>query len=105
MALRRFQSVNTQDRVLQRIQANVSDVLDPLAKSPTADALLLEGVELKSGKTNHVPHKLGRKLVGWHPARVRAQATLWDSQDSNASPERTIDLHTSADVTADLVVF
>ena len=78
--------------------------LDPVINSPTATPVLLPNVSLASG-TNTINHRLGRKLVGWQISRIRASATVYDTQDSNPIPDLTLQLVASAAVVVDLLVW
>lgn len=55
--------------------------------------------------SNTINHGLGRVLIGWWLVRIRALATVYDTQDSNPTPASTLLLTTSADVTVDIYVF
>lgn len=78
--------------------------LNPLLANPLAQGQLLKSVSLVSG-SNSINHKLGRKLQGWIIVRLRASATVYDTQDANQSPAVTLQLTASAPVTVDLWVF
>lgn len=96
--------VQTPDRLLNQVQQNVKSQLDPVVAAPIVGGILLRNISLASG-ANVVPHKLGRALQGWVPTRVRASATLYDTQDSNTTPASTLQLTASAAVVVDLWVF
>lgn len=89
---------------LSRIQDNVARALDQAATQPILNGVLLSSVALAVG-SNIVNHGLGRTLRGWIPVRLRASATVYDTQDSNSTPALTLLLTASAAVTADLWVF
>lgn len=97
--------VQTSDRNLNQIQRNFLDGLQPILQSPLVNGTLLSGIELISGQTNIVNHGLNRKLLGWVLTRVRAQSTVWDDQDLNPDPDKTLLLQCSTNVTVDLYVF
>jgi hypothetical protein len=78
--------------------------LDPMLSNPVLNTVLLKNVALTTG-ANIVNHKLGRDLQGWYPVRVRSSSTIYDTQDSNQTPQLTLLLVASANVTVDLVVF
>lgn len=78
--------------------------LNPLLDNPTIDNLVLKNISLASG-VNVVNHKLGRPLQGWSVSRIRASATIFDTQDTNQTPQLTLNLTASAAVVVDLVVF
>lgn len=91
-------------RDINRAMDSLADINTATRALPILDGVLLPGVELVSG-SNVVPHMLGRVLRGWIPVRVRADATLYDTQDDNDAPSKTLLLTASADVTVDLWVF
>lgn len=90
---------------LTKIQENVSQAIAPAVKSPIIDGTLLRNIKLETGKNNDVDHKLDRNLRGWMIIRQRAEANIWDLQDSNTLSKKTLRLRCSANVTVDLWVF
>lgn len=94
----------TDDRQLNQFQQALRSALQPITSLPTSQSSILTNVSLASGATT-VNHGLNRALSGWYPIRVRAQATIWDSQDTNTNPTQTLLLNSSAAVVVDLVVF
>ena len=92
-------------RVINSLQANVADVVNPMATKTQNDSLILTNISLVSGRVNIINHTLGRQLAGWSIVRQRGQAQCWDSQDGNTSPNLTLLLNTSANVVVDLLVF
>jgi hypothetical protein len=93
--------IQTDNRVLNQIQDNVQRALQPLVTSPLSDGLILENVSLAVG-SNSVTHPLGRAVKGWTTMRVRAAATFYDTQDSNPTPDKTLQITASAAATVDL---
>jgi hypothetical protein len=80
-------------------------ILNPILSNPTLDSSLLQNIILTTGN-NVINHKLGRPLQGWHPVRFHGSfAQLYDTQDTNQTPQLTLNLNASAGVTIDLVVF
>lgn len=98
-----FLRIQTQDSILSRIQDNIGQAFQK-ATLPIEGAILLKNVTLATG-SNTVSHTLGRTLQGWWPVRIRASATLYDKQDSNPIPSKTLVLVASAPVVLDLLVF
>lgn len=120
MAWRAFKTANLNERdlstpgfllrALNTLQSNVAEVFAPMIAASQNDSQILVGVVLAPGIVNVVSHKLGRKLAGWKIVRLRANALVWDEQDANKQPDRTLllgmapnDLGTN--VTVDLEVF
>lgn len=90
---------------LNPLITKLSDVVnDDLFNPSLLSANLLTAVALKTGD-NRVQHKLGKKLTGWIIIRKRANANIYDKQDSEPRKEVFLALNTSADVTVDLYVF
>lgn len=100
----KFQKLVTQDRVINQLQQNVEQVLNPLLGQPLNSGNILTSISLNSG-SNTIDHKLGRKLQGWFTVRVRSSATIFDTQDSNPTPQLNLLLTASANVVVDLFVF
>lgn len=96
--------IHTEDRDTNMLQTTWASQLNPLLAAPFSSGILLEGIVLSSG-ANVVNHKLGRKLKGWVVTRLRASATIYDTQDTNQRPELTLNLTASAAVTVDIFVF
>lgn len=100
----KFTKINTPDRLLNQIQDNIGQIVNPLTAIPLNSGNLLQNVMLISG-TTAVNHKLGRALIGWFITRQRGAAAVYDVQDSNSTPTLTLDLVSSAQVVVDLFVF
>lgn len=105
MSLKAFQHVNTEDQQLERVQQNIAAAVNPVIQASIIDGRLIKDVSLTTAQANLIEHKLGRALKGWFITRLRAGVTIWDEQDSNELPSRTLDLRSSADVVVDVWVF
>lgn len=103
MAFNPFQKINTTDDVLRRIQDAIEKCLRPIIANNSLDSQTLTNVVLKAGQVNRVPHKLGRNIQRWNPVRLRSQAVVWEDAVQTL-PDKLLDLHTSADVSLDLLV-
>ena len=89
---------------LQMMQNTWATKIEPVISNPLVNGVILENVSLTAG-ANVINHKLGRKLQGWYPVRIRSAATFYDTQDSNQTPQLTLNLTSSANVIIDLAVF
>lgn len=96
--------VQTTDRLINQLQQNITQAVNPVIANPLVKGVTLNRVKLVSG-SNDVAHTLGRTLQGWMIVRQRASATIYDTQDANKSADKTLVLVTSADVTVDLYVY
>lgn len=100
----KLQRIQTGDRVLNMIQDNVSNILDPYSSKEILQGQILQNVDLASG-SNNVAHKLGRKPIGWFLVRRRSTAVIYDTQDTNPDSALFLRLVASAETTVDLYVF
>lgn len=89
---------------LDLMQTKWAQELNPVIANPILQNNILKNISLVSG-ANVVNHKLGRNLVGWQIIRQRSAASFFDTQDTNQTPELTLNLNASAPVIVDLVVF
>jgi len=101
----RFKKLETADTMISRIQDNVEQAIKQLPTTEIIQGRLLINVSLVSGSINFVDHKLGRKLIGWKITRIRANSIIWDSQDTNVSPDKLLSLNCNNNVTVDIWVF
>lgn len=97
--------VITGDAKLNQIQQNIAKTLKQVLDFPIPDGAVLFNVKLIAGSPNAIPHNLGRNIQGWFLVRLRAQAIIWDSQDSNPNPTSTLILQTSSNATVDIWVY
>lgn len=95
----------TADRQLNQFQQALRSALQPITSLPTSSSTILTNIALVTGQVNTINTGLGYPLSGWYIIRQRAQAVIWDSQDSNTNPNNTLILNTSANVTVDIIIF
>lgn len=106
----RLFKVQTTDRVINQLQDNIGNLLEPTAttveQSPLLAGKILTSVAL-SASSNTIRHTLGRTLKGWFIVRQRASASIYDTQDSLTAEEKAVilKLTSSATVTVDIYVF
>lgn len=103
--VRKLLTINADDDQLERIQSHIEEVFESIADIEVTDGRLIKSISLISGQANEVSHGLGRSVEGWQVVRQRADARIWDNQDSNKKKNLTLDLRCSANVTVDLWVF
>lgn len=101
MSLPKF---HTQLKELSLLQTQWAKELDPVLQSALVSGLVLKNSVLSTGD-NTINHKLGRALQGWFLVRKRGAAEVYDKQDSNTMPDKTLVLNASAGVTVDIYVF
>lgn len=95
---------HTDNKDFQLMQTGWAQQLNPVIELPFNKGILLQNISLLTG-SNTVNHKLGRKLQGWVITRIRSNASVYDTQDLNQTPQLTLSLVASGNVTVDLLVF
>jgi len=101
---RAFWSQLSGNRDVQFAQQSQASALQPLLRNPITNGIILEKVALLVG-SNTIQHKLDRKLQGWVLVRKGAAADVYDTQDTNTTPDRTLVLVSDAVVTVNIYVF
>ena len=105
MGPKRLKKLISQDSDLNRFQSNVEEAVNPLINAEIVNGVLLKDIYMDAETVTLVQHKLGRKVRGWVVVRLRADARIWDVQDSNSNPTTTLALVASHAVTVDVWVF
>jgi hypothetical protein len=100
----RLFKVQTTDRVVNQLQDNIANFIEPIGDNVLLPGIILKNVALAVG-SNTIQHGLGRLLLGWFIVRQRASASIYDTQDTNTSQTTTLKLTSSAVVTVDIYVF
>ena len=105
MAILGFKKIRTSNPELMRVQDEVEQILNPLAKLEILDGHLLRDISITAGTPLVVNHGLARPVIGWVVVRKNANADIWDSQDTNRIVGRTLVLNSDANVQLSLYVF
>lgn len=106
----RLFKIQTTDRIINQLQDNTANLLDPVA-TVVQDSALLAGKILPKVKlqasSNTIEHGLNRPIKGWFIVRQRAAASIFDTQDSVPAEQQSVvlKLTSSAIVTVDIYVF
>lgn len=103
------------DPVMNRYQTQIQGALAPILNNSAAAAQQVmskdsqgnstPNISLTSGSVNVIPIGLSAPLQGWIITRIKNQAVVWDSQDSNSTPSQTLNLNTTADTVIQLLVY
>lgn len=104
-SLTNLKKVGLKDPESQKLQQNVENAIEPIIRKEIIDGVLIKDVCLRAGISNEVKHALGRIPQGWIVVRKRADARIWDIQDHNRNPSKTLALTCSHDVKIDLWIF
>lgn len=102
MALLPIYQTSNKDLIL--LQNKWASILNPIISNQSIQSIILPNIALTAG-LNIVNHKLGKKLTGWRIVRLRAAASIYDTQDTNSRGDLTLQLVSSAPVVCDLEVF
>lgn len=100
-----FKKTGAKDKELQKVQQNIENAIAPIIRKEIVDGVLLKNVCLDPGVSNEVKHGLGRIPLGWIIVRKRADSRIWDIQDFNANPSKTLSLAVSHSVKVDIWIF
>lgn len=92
------------DNSFVQLQDRWASILDPVVDNPANKSTLLPDIKLVTGN-NTVNHLLSRKLQGWSIVRIDAASSIYDSQTSNSTQDKTLILVASAPCTVSLLVF
>ena len=87
-----FKKVGTKDADLQKVQQNVENAITTIIRKEIVDGVLIKNVCLTPGISNEIKHGLGRSPLGWFIVRKRADARIWDVQDFNKNPSKTLSI-------------
>lgn len=108
MSLKRFKKIairSKEDKQLDNLQTNIEEALNPIINSPIVDGVLVKKVCLDPLQPTVIQHKLGRAPLGWIVVRKRNDSRIWDIQDANTNPKRSLALTCSHACTVDLWIF
>jgi hypothetical protein len=104
-SLKAFKVIGTEDKDFNKLQDNIDQVLTPVLNCPLIDGVLVKDLCLQAGVSNEISHKLDRKPLGWMIVRKRRDSRIWDLQDTNAQPTKTLSIACSHDVQIDIWIF
>ena len=94
-----------QQLTFPQLMTKWASILNPVLSNPILASSILPNITLSAGN-NVINHKLGRNLQGWKITRMRGVfAQVYDTQDSNQTPQLTLNLNASTGVIIDLEVF
>ncbi len=102
--LKAIPRVQTESREVNQLQSNIIASLQPIINNSLLAGNILSKVSLSSGD-NIINHGLNRQLQGWSIVRKRANSNIFDKQDSNSTPDKTLVLNASSAVIVEIYVF
>lgn len=101
MSLPKFK---TDDEALSLLQTQWSSQINPVLNLPINNSIILSNVSLTAG-SNTINHLLSRNLQGWIVIRQTGNANIWDNQNTNPIPDKTLILQSTSGISVDLMVF
>ncbi len=101
----RFDPIQHTDPVVNRIQRNLEDSVNPIVDLPPMSGQILTDVAVATGSTVLVEHKLGRAYRGWVLVDNDTACTIHRDDTSTADTTLYLPLVSSATTTVDLWVF
>lgn len=99
-----WKRIGSEDPVIEELQDNAEPIMRQVEKAFLLDGVLKKRQSLTTAPTS-INHGLGRAPIGFIVVRRRANANVWDLQDDNTRPTKTLTLISSADVEVDLWIF
>lgn len=96
--------VQSTDRLINQLQQNINQVLNPIANNPLVNGSILTSITLIAG-LNTINHGLGRTLQGWFLVRNKASSVVHDNQAQNPNTDLTLLLVSTAATIVDVYVF
>lgn len=105
MTVRSFERVNTTDPSLREVQYRLQETLRPITDSSILDGVFLKDIDLASGTTTKVPHKMGRSIIGWIVVGKNAAQHVYDVNSGKADLDTYIHLTAGGTVTVNIWVF
>lgn len=105
MTLRSFQRVDTTDSKMREMQYRLEETLRPVTDSSIVDGLLIEDIDLASGTTKKIAHKLGRNMIGWIVVGRNAAQHVYDANAGKSDLDQFLYLTAGGTVTVNVWVF
>lgn len=103
--MREYRVIRTLEELVDRNLDDLAAVIRQFTEKPGNDYSLLEDIELTTGSTNLVTHKLGRKIRGFRIVDANAASTYYRDTSSTADLSIYLPIVVSANVTVDIEVF
>jgi hypothetical protein len=105
MSIKAFKKIDSPDRIVNTLQENVDSVFKQILTQPILNGNIVKNITLTTGVNNIINTGISGKINGWLIIRNRANSVIWDAQDSNPDPMRTLVLLCSANTVVDVLIF
>lgn len=103
--MRAFKKIQSNDFLLNQIQSNITDAINPLINNLITQGHFINNISLTSGIQNIVPLGQTNIFNGWVLTRQNSNSVVWDSQATNNTPNKNLILNCSANCIISLYVF
>lgn len=100
-----LKKIDSDDLTVKQLQDNVGQIDKNLDNFIPLDGVLVKNICLVAGEVNEIHHKLERKPLGWFIVRKRQDSRIWDLQDTNPSPTKTLSIACSHACQIDIWIF
>jgi hypothetical protein len=100
--IRAFKRIAQKQPELQAVINSVAEFVRPLELNPILDGRIIEGVVIGTSATD-IPHKLGRKWVGWFVVSRTSGVVPYETTQTNETTLLT--LIAASQTTVDIYVF
>tara|TARA_R110000765_G_scaffold312712_1_gene405707 strand:+ start:900 stop:1217 length:318 start_codon:yes stop_codon:yes gene_type:complete len=105
MTLRKFEKLDVTNPEIKRLQYRLEETFQPITDSPVLGGRLIDDIDLASGTTSKIAHKLERKLVGWIVIGKNAAQHVYDANSGKTDLDQYIHLTASGTTTVTVWVF
>ena len=105
MALKSFQRIDVTDPRIMELQYRLEETLRPVTDSSILGGILIKDVDLASGTSTKVAHKLGRKLQGWIIVGKTAAQHVYDENEGESDLDEFLHLTAGGTVTVNVWIF
>lgn len=105
MTVKNYERVSTTDPNIRKIQYRIEETLRPITDSAIIDGRLINDIDLASGTSTKIAHKLGRKLNGWIVVGKSAGQHVYDENAGQTDLGTHLHLTAGGTVTVNVWVF
>jgi len=103
--IRAYRKIRSKVTDLVQVQENIEQTFKSVLSVPLLNGRLLTDIQLITGQTNRVEHKLGRNMIGYIIVRKNAAATIYDTKSSKVADQGFLLLSTSTNTITDIWIF
>jgi len=105
MTVRSFEKVSISNPEIQNLQYRLEETLRPVTDSSIIDGRVISDIDLASGTSTKIAHKLGRKLRGWIVVGRSAAQHVYDENSGETDLDTFLHLTAGGTVTVSIWIF